>query len=205
MSWFFVGRLIGSIKPDNMLGARGHAIVLPLLDTGTRASELCSLKLSNTSLKGGGYVKVLGKGSKERMVPFDGTTKKSLIRYIRGFRPESTHEDTDELFLSVDGTRLTYEGLAQIIRRLAKTAVIPGLHAHLCRHPFAVRYLVNGGDVMTLRLVLGQTSLEVTQIRKVCPSAGNPLPTPSKPPKVPGRVPSRLYITSELILHPCPE
>lgn len=138
-----IRRLIGCIKPDTVLGARAHAMVLLLLDTGIRASELCSLKMSDTDLKQGS-IKVMGKGRKERMVPFGGMTKKSLIRYIHAYRREPASEEIDRLFLSEHGTQIRYEGLAQVIRRLAKAADIPRLHAHLFRHTFAVRYLMNG-------------------------------------------------------------
>ena len=62
------------------MGARMYAIVLLLLDAGIRASELCTLSLDNTYLQEG-YIKVRGKGNKERMVPISGATKKALMRY----------------------------------------------------------------------------------------------------------------------------
>jgi site-specific recombinase XerD len=66
--------------------------------------------------------------------------------------------------LSVHGTPLTYQGFRQVIKRLGKAAGVPRLHPHLFRHTFAVRYLMNGGDIMTLKLILGHTTLEVTQM-----------------------------------------
>ena len=76
------------------------------------------------------------------------------------FRPESI---SDNLFLSVDGGTLTYNGLKMMIQRLGKKAGVERLHLHLFRHTFAVRYLTNGGDLMTLRLILGHTTLHMTQ------------------------------------------
>ena len=61
------------------------------------------------------------------------------------------------------GTPLTYDALAHLIKRAGRNVGIPRLHAHLLRHTFAVKYLMNGGDVMTLRLILGHASLDVTQ------------------------------------------
>ena len=72
--------------------------------------------------------------------------------------------DIDQVILSVDGTPLTYCALGHMIKRLGKKAGVPRLHAHLFRHTFAVRYLMNGGDVMTLRLILGHATLDVTQM-----------------------------------------
>jgi integrase/recombinase XerC/integrase/recombinase XerD len=155
--------LIGAVNPNSPLGARMHAIVLLLLDTGIRATELCNLTLDHTNLKDGS-IKVRGKGNKERMVPIGGATKKSLMRYIQAFRPEPLHDGVSQVFLSDDATPLTYTGLSQALRRLGKAAGVNRLHAHLFRHTFAVRYLMNGGDIMTLRLILGHTTLEVTQM-----------------------------------------
>ncbi|MEI2691569.1 MAG: tyrosine-type recombinase/integrase [Anaerolineae bacterium] len=158
-----IRRMIAAISPDTVLGARLHAIVLLLLDTGLRASELCGLTVANTHLQEG-YVKVRGKGEKERIVPFCNVTKKSLLRYLHSYRPEPTKDGVDNFFLSVDGAPLATNGLGQVLRRLGKASDVPRLHPHLFRHTFAVRYLMNGGDIMTLRLMLGHSSLEVTQL-----------------------------------------
>lgn len=153
--------LFSLINPNCPLGARLYAIVLMLLDTGIRASELCTLTLDNTYIDDD-YVKVVGKGNKERIVPFGATTKKALVRYVSVWRPET--DDCDTLFVSVDGEPLSYNALRQVIKRLGQRAGIPRLHPHLFRHTFAVRYLMNGGDVMTLKLILGHTTLDVTQM-----------------------------------------
>lgn len=157
-----INQLVAAINPNCFLGARLYAIVLILLDTGIRASELCSLTLDNTYLNEG-YLQVTGKGRKTRMVPFSAGTKKAILRYVTTFRPEP-REGVGELILTADGTGLSYAGLLQIIRRLGKRAGVPRLHPHLFRHSFAVKYLMNGGDVMTLKLILGHTTLDVTQV-----------------------------------------
>jgi integrase/recombinase XerC/integrase/recombinase XerD len=158
-----ISAIFKAISPNSFLGARLHVIALLLLDTGIRASELCGLTIESTSLKED-YIKVLGKGEKERMVPFGATTKKALLRYLHTFRPEPVYPNIDNLVLSVAGYPLSYHGLAQAIKRLGVRAGVPRLHAHLFRHTFAVRYLMNGGDIMTLRLILGHSTLEVTQM-----------------------------------------
>ncbi|MER2598465.1 MAG: tyrosine-type recombinase/integrase [Caldilineales bacterium] len=158
-----IGRIVQSINPDSFLGARLYAIVLVLLDTGIRASELCTLTMDNTFLTEG-FLKVRGKGNKERMVPFGALTKKALLKYLHSYRPEAQSDDERGVFLSIEGTPLSYNGLALLIRRLGSNSDVPRLHPHLFRHTFAVRYLMNGGDIMTLRLILGHTTLEVTQM-----------------------------------------
>jgi integrase/recombinase XerC/integrase/recombinase XerD len=158
-----IARIIQHINPNCFLGARLYLMVLLLLDTGIRASELCTLTLDNTFIEEN-YIKVTGKGNKERIVPFGATTKKALIRYATTWRPEPVHSDVNELILSVEGRPLSYSGLSHALKRLGQRAGVPRLHAHLFRHTFAVRYLMNGGDVMTLRLMLGHTTLDVTQM-----------------------------------------
>jgi len=150
-----------SVAPKCFLGARLYTMVLFLLDTGVRASELCSLTLDNVALNEG-YMKVTGKGNKERIVLFGTITKKALLRYISTWRLEPESDSVDEVILAVTGTALTYAGLSKAIKRLGKRAGVPRFHAHPFRHTFAVRYLMNGGEVMTLRLILGHTTLDVT-------------------------------------------
>ena len=158
-----IQRLFNATNPNTALGARNQLILLLLLDTGIRASELCGLKVEHTYLNES-YIKVRGKGNKERIVPFGATTKKAIMRYLNAYRSEPASDDVRTLILTMDGFSLEYEGLAQIIRRMAVGTDIPRLHIHLFRHTFAVRYLMNGGDVMTLRLILGHTTLDVTQM-----------------------------------------
>lgn len=151
-----IRRLVAAINPKTPLGARMYAMFLLLLDTRIRASELTTLTLGNTSLDEG-YVKVIGKGQKERMVPIGAATKKALMTYMMAHRPVPAKPGNDNLFLTFDGYPMKYAGFAQTIRRLGESADVPRLHPHLFRYTFAVRYLMNGGDVMTLRLILGHT------------------------------------------------
>lgn len=108
-------------------------------------------------------MKVWGKGNKERIVPISPTAKKVIIRWQTAWRPQPTDAKHNYLLLSVEGRPMSYTALAHLIKRMGEKADIPRLHAHLFRHTFAVKYLMNGGDVMTLRNLLGHTSLTVTQ------------------------------------------
>ena len=158
-----IDSILRSINPRSPLGARMLAMVLLLLDTGMRASELCTLTVDNTHIDDD-LVKVMGKGRKERILPICTNTKKVLLRYLTAWRPVLANEDCDRVILSSTGGEMTYSGLLQAIKRLGKKAGVPRLHPHLFRHTFAVKYLMKGGDVMTLRRILGHTTLEVTQI-----------------------------------------
>ncbi|MHB1295306.1 MAG: tyrosine-type recombinase/integrase [Anaerolineae bacterium] len=155
--------LVGSVNPNCMLGARGLLIVVMLLDTGLRANELLGLTLGNTDLSGD-RIKVTGKGNKERIVPLGPSAKKVLLRWISTFRPEPQDPQEETVVLSAEGTPLSYTALAHIIKRLGQKAGVHRLHAHLFRHTFAVRYLVNGGDLMTLRNILGHSDITTTQV-----------------------------------------
>lgn len=158
-----LAQLFGAINPNRPYGARHYAICMVFLDTGIRASELCTLTLGNTFFDDD-VLKVTSKANKERMVPFGSTAKRALARYVSVWRPEPLDARTEELFLSVDRVTQTPGALRQAIKRLSKRTDIPRLHPYLFRHTFAVRYLMNGGDVMTLKLIPGHTTLDVAQI-----------------------------------------
>ena len=152
--------ILSTPNPNCLLGSRLYVCLLLLLDTGIRAEELCTLTVENVHLNEG-YIKVVGKGNKERQVPIGATTKKAILRYLMTFRPEPVAGNY--LILTPDGHPLSYDGLRHMIERLREKTGISRLHAHLFRHTFAVNYLVNGGDLMTLKLMLGHTRLEVTE------------------------------------------
>ena len=154
--------LIEAINPNTYLGARQYAMVVLLLDTGIRASELCGLTIVNTFLDDN-KILVKGKGSKERIVPFANGTKEALARYLTTWRGEPLDPHEEHLFLTVEGLPLTYDALSGCIKKLGARAGIPRLHPHLFRHTFAVHYLMNGGDVMSLKRMLGHATLDVTQ------------------------------------------
>jgi len=158
-----IERLVNSFNPNTYLGMRMMTIILVFLDTGIRASEALGLRLDDIDWSSG-ILTVWGKGNKQRQVGFDPQTKKYLLRYINAFRPEPVNPNCQEVFLSVQGTPLSYNALSHMMKRAGKAAGIPRLRAHLLRHTFAVKYLMNGGDVMTLKLILGHASLDVTQV-----------------------------------------
>lgn len=138
--------------------ARDRAIVLLLLDTGIRASELCELELRQVDLRNRQVV-VFGKGSKERMLPIGPRTAAALGRYILEKRADA--RVNERLFLSVGGEELTRNGLLRIIYRLGEAAGVQDAHPHRFRHTMAIEYLRNGGNERTLQEVLGHESLEM--------------------------------------------
>ena len=152
--------ILSTLDAQTSWGSRGTTIVLIYLDTGLRLSELQTLDMKDLHLEDG-YVKVMGKGQKERIVPFGSAAQKALMKYIYHFRPEPIV--TDRVFLNLDGRQMTATGLKLIFRRLAKNSGVDRLHIHLLRHTFAVNYLMNGGDVSTLQQIPAHAILEMVR------------------------------------------
>jgi site-specific recombinase XerD len=158
-----IDQLMEYQNPLTAIGCRDIAILITMIDTGIRLSELCGLNFENAHVEEG-YLKVMGKGSKERIVPIGATAQKMLWRYIIHFRPEPLVPVDNNLFLTLDGKPLQPNAVKLLINRWGKKAGVPRLHAHLCRHTFATNYLVhNCGDVFRLQQILGHTSLEMVR------------------------------------------
>lgn len=152
--------IIASMNSKSSTGARNHAIVVTLLDTGLRASEVANITLGNMNLNEG-YLKVMGKGAKERIVPIGKYVRMNLWSYIDKVRPQPASLDCSSLFLSPSGKPITVNTIKLFFSRLAKSSGVERLHAHLCRHTFAINYLMNGGDIFSLREILGHTTLDM--------------------------------------------
>ena len=157
-----IRKLLLAVQRDTLEGTRNYAILLMFLDAGVRLSELINLKMGDVDF-GVGQFKVFGKGAKERLVPLGQTAKKALIRYVEQARPDPVNPTEQRVFLTVSGLPISKDSVEKIIQRLAKRTGIARLHPHLFRHSFAVRYLVNGGDVFTLQKILGHASLDMTR------------------------------------------
>jgi site-specific recombinase XerD len=158
-----IEQLLKVQNPLTAIGCRDIAILIVMLDTGVRLSELCDLRFEDAHVEQG-YLKVMGKGRKERIVPIGASAQKMLWRYIIHFRPETMVKADDYLLLTLDGKPLRANAVKLLIKRWGKKAGIPRLHAHLCRHTFATNYLIhNCGDVFRLQQILGHTTLEMVR------------------------------------------
>jgi integrase/recombinase XerD len=153
------------------LQIRDRAILAVLLDTGIRATELCTLTLSNVILDAKeSYVRVYGKGGKWGEVGLGDQSRKFLRKYIRLFRlPTIEHakEDVNKalVFVNRSGDPLTANGLRQVIKRLGDWAKIEGMRCspHDFRHTFAANFIRQGGDVYKLSKLLRHSSVGVTE------------------------------------------
>ena len=151
-------------EPFPRLVARDKAAVAVLIDTGIRAAELCDLLLDQVHITPrDGYIRVCGKGDKEREIPLGKKSRQYLYSWIKHYRkavPEEQH-----LFLGKKYFPMTPNGLNVMVRRLARYAKIKGrVYPHMFRHTFAINFLKQGGDLFVLSRLLGHTSIQVTQV-----------------------------------------
>jgi site-specific recombinase XerD len=153
-----IKQVIKVINKRSPTGFRNYVMFTTSLDTGLRASELANINLGNINLNDG-FIKIMGKGAKERIVPVGKYVQIKLLRYIDQYRLDAP--DCDKLFLSRSGKPITVNTIKLVFSRLAKSSGIRRLHAHLCRHTFAINYLMNGGDIFSLREILGHTTFEM--------------------------------------------
>ncbi|MHB8576246.1 MAG: tyrosine-type recombinase/integrase [Dehalococcoidia bacterium] len=141
---------------------RSKAIFLLMLDTGLRLAEVAHLQLANVDLDNG-FLLVMGKGRKERSVPFGYTTEKVLRKYVIFFRPDPATPGIGEFFLSPDGYGLTERVLPMVFARARKRTGIVRLHAHLLRHTYGVRAQEGDMPTITLQHYMGHSSSRVTE------------------------------------------
>lgn len=137
-------------------------MVMLMLDAGLRLEEVATLLIADVHIEED-WLRVKGKGNKERVVPFGRNLQQVPTRYVTTFRPEPTSQP-ETFLLTLRGDPLTGWGIQTIIQRLGPRAGIPNLHAHLLRHTFATNFLLyNCGDAFRLQQILGHTTLEMTR------------------------------------------
>ena len=151
--------MIAEARSDPRNGKRDVAILYLLIDTGIRASELCGINREDV-LWNQNLVKVLGKGDKERVVPFADECKAALLAYRASNRYFVERADT--LLQTEEGWALTPQALLHITKRLGTRSFVANSHPHRFRHTFALNFLRRGGNALVLQRLLGHTSLNMT-------------------------------------------
>ena len=159
-----IERLLGSISPEG-LGIRDRAMVELLYGTGLRVSELVSLDLESCNFEAG-FLRCIGKGNTERIVPLGRQATGALSRYLQTERPQLVRRRSDEraLFVNRRGARLTRQRVWQLLRRYAAAGLITtSVSPHTLRHSFATHLLERGADLRTVQELLGHASVSTTQ------------------------------------------
>lgn len=154
-----------AVNAKDFLVIRNRAILEVLYACGLRVSEVASLKVSSVNAENG-VIRVLGKGSKERIVPVGHLAVQALRRYLTKSRPNLLRSpDEPTLFLSQRGRKLNRERIWAIIKEAALQAgIMKNIHPHTLRHSFASHLLENGADLRVIQEMLGHADIATTQI-----------------------------------------
>ena len=155
----------GSLSGQAARAKRDTAMVMLLLHTGLRVSELAGLKLSDVEIsEQKGNLAVAGNGNKQRKVPLNADARKALRQWLE----VRLNVESEALFIGRGGVPLSVRGVQKVLADLGGRAQVENLHPHTLRHTFATRYLeANPGDLVGLATILGHESLETLRIYTV--------------------------------------
>lgn len=157
-----IDRLIASIEVDTVKGRRDRAIVEVLYSCGLRVSELITLRVSDLFF-GEGYIRVIGKGDKQRLVPISDLARERISLYLDERKAAKSNEEV--LFLNNRGKQLTRVMIFTILRRAALRAGIDKkISPHTLRHSFATHLLEGGAGIRQVQELLGHESILTTEI-----------------------------------------
>ncbi len=147
------------------IAERDNTMLFLLYSTGLRVSELVQLPLAACNLTAG-FVRVLGKGNKERLIPFGDQAKDKIAHYLKNSRPHILKgKGSNYLFITGRGSCMTRLRFWQIIRQIALAAGIDkNISPHMIRHSFATHLLSHGADLRAVQMMLGHTDIATTQI-----------------------------------------
>ena len=161
-----ISSLLDSIDTSTPIGKRDATMLEVLYGCGLRVSELVNLDRSHI-LVDEGFLRVFGKGSKERMVPISGIAFDRMVEYLNDVRPELENPQTAAnaaLFLNARGGRLTRQSVHRIVTRAGMSIGVKNLHPHTLRHSFATHLLEGGADLRSIQDMLGHADIATTQI-----------------------------------------
>ena len=155
--------------PSNAIGQRDKAILETLYGCGLRVSELVGLDLSALMLSDG-YLRVTGKGARERIVPLAGKAEEALRAYLGQARGQlhpkrvSAVADGSAVFLNSRGRRLSRQAVHKLVARYGALVGVDNLHPHTLRHSYATHMLEGGADLRAIQELLGHSDIITTQI-----------------------------------------
>ncbi|MDD4148414.1 MAG: tyrosine-type recombinase/integrase, partial [Bacteroidales bacterium] len=161
-----IEKVLLAIDVSTMLGHRNRAIIEVLYGCGLRVSELINLKISNIYFNED-YIRVIGKGDKQRLVPLGSAAKKEIGFYMQSFRNQMTPQKghADFLFLNRRGKQLTRVMIFTIVKEACKSAEIEkNVSPHTFRHSFATHLIEGGANLRIVQEMLGHESITTTEI-----------------------------------------
>ncbi|MHA2067685.1 MAG: tyrosine-type recombinase/integrase, partial [Candidatus Thorarchaeota archaeon] len=165
--------LLSTIDKTTPLGFKYHCIILLLVDSGMRISELLNIKISDLDIQQG-LVTIFGKGQKQRVVPVSRITMREILRYWDGVRQSNGYTDSPYLFPDTYGSPITVNSIQQYLRRLAQKAGLGDVKVtpHIFRHTAATHAAAQGTNAFLLKEILGHSSMQTT-MRYVHPQPGD--------------------------------
>ena len=161
-----IQKMINSIDLSEPTGHRNKAMIEVMYGCGLRVSELINLQISDV-YKDDGFLRIIGKGSKERLVPIGNSSLKILFQYIDGARKHITPKPkcTDIVFLNNRGTGLTRQTVFLMVKELAeRNGIKKSISPHTFRHSFATHLLEGGANLLAVQQMLGHASVSTTEI-----------------------------------------
>lgn len=164
LSFEDVVRLLGAPDPSRPRGRRDRAMLSIMYAAGLRVSELCALKVGDVDRRRG-FVSVLGKGQKRRLVPVGEVALADLEAYLSDPRPANARRSGPSLFLSSWGKALSRQGFWKLVRRYARrVGITVPISPHKLRHSFATHLLERGADLRSVQAMLGHANIATTEI-----------------------------------------
>ena len=158
-----IDKVLDNTNEVTLYGERNKLIVELLYVTGLRVSELVNIKLKDID-KYNKSIKILGKGSKERIVYYEDNCSKLLDKYLNNTRKELDKNSSEYLLLNKFGNKLSTRMIRNILNNLTIGTSIEQIYPHMIRHTFATTMLNNGADLMTVKELLGHESINTTSI-----------------------------------------
>ena len=159
-----VNSLINAPDSSTFIGLRDRTMLELMYATGVRISELINLQYTNIDLNRS-LIKVMGKGGKERMIPFGDNALSWLMDYIEFRRKNNLSLNSRDFFISQQGKKITRQAFWYRVKQyLVKTGLSMDVSPHTLRHAFATHLLNNGADLRSVQMLLGHSDLSTTQI-----------------------------------------
>ncbi|MBQ3300575.1 MAG: site-specific tyrosine recombinase XerD [Eggerthellaceae bacterium] len=161
-----VNALLDSVDVTDALSMRDRAILEVLYGCGLRVSECSGLDVADCVLEEG-YLRIFGKGGKERIAPISGCAMRALVDYLEEGRSQllkSYAKPTSAVFLNARGGRLTRQSIHKLVAKAGLVIGVKDLHPHTLRHSFATHMLAGGADLRAIQEILGHSDISTTQI-----------------------------------------